>query len=61
MPAFIVALLPAILQLLTQSPEYVAEFQNLMALIKSNSTPTPEQQKAIDAALDAVYKQIQEA
>ena len=55
-----VALVTTALQLLVQyEPEIAAAAQTAYSLINSGTPPTPEQQAAIDAALDAAHAKLQ--
>lgn len=59
MSAAIIAILTAALQLVPQIPELIAGIQTAIDLVTSGTDPTPAQQAAIDAALDAANAKLQ--
>lgn len=60
-----IALTPQVLQMvllgLQVAPELIAAAQQEIALFSAGTPPTPEQQAAIDAALDQAHAALQAA
>lgn len=62
MPAILVTLLPTLLGLLQMTPSLVTEIESVIGWLKGNgAAPTADQQTAIDAALDAAHKALQDS
>ena len=60
MSAILTTLLPTLLGLLQMTPSLVSEVETMIAWLKGNGAPpTPDQQAAIDAALDAAHQALQ--
>jgi hypothetical protein len=57
--AVLAALLPVILQLLQDAPQEIEAIKGLWSYATSKTPPTPEQQAAVDAALDQAHKDLQ--
>lgn len=55
----IAAMIPVLLEILQAAPEVVSSVEKLWEMVKTNETPTADQQAQIDAALDAAHKELQ--
>lgn len=58
-PLTIIALLNAFIGVVGQIPELVTAGETAIGLIQSGTAPTPEQQAAIDAGLEAANNALQ--
>ncbi len=54
-------LIPILTAILTAAPQVVAEVESVWSLVTSSTAPTAEQQAAIDTALAAAHKALQES
>ena len=59
MTAIITAILPVLLQLLSDTPAIVDEVKSLWAFLTANTPATPEQEAAINAAYEQAYKDVE--
>jgi anti-sigma factor ChrR (cupin superfamily) len=57
----IAELIPILTAILTAAPQLVAEVESIWRLVTSSTAPTADQQQAIDDALAAAHKALQES
>lgn len=55
----IAEMLPILLAILANAPQVISEVRSAWALLTSKEEATPDQQKAIDDALDEAHKALQ--